>query len=187
MNQGTEKQLSDLLSKYITYLASNINDRFQESLPVVSAFQVFDPLLVPDVGGVGFPDYGEIDVKTMADHFYSESAVKATQLKDEWRKFKYDLTNWQRKVKEELKTKTKTAHGQSIFGTEGTTATSGMQQQKEQAKKKPEVKKRHQSSTGIAPRSLPIEFAPSSSPLPYAVFAPTLFEFDPIKSSSPLD
>ena len=27
----------------------------------------------------------------------------------------------------------------------------------------------------------------SSSPLPYAVFAPTLFEFDPIKSSSPLD
>ena len=27
----------------------------------------------------------------------------------------------------------------------------------------------------------------SSSPLPYAVFAPTLFELDPIKSSSPLD
>ena len=93
-------------------------------------------MLVPDVGGVGFPDYGEIDVKTMADHFYSESAVKATQMKDECRKFKYDLTNWQRKVKEELKTKTKTAHGQSTFGTEGTTATSGMQQQKEQAKKK---------------------------------------------------
>ena len=39
----------------------------------------------------------------------------------------------------------------------------------------------------IAPRSPPIEFAPSSSPLPYAVFAPTLFEFDPIKSSSPFD
>ena len=93
MNQGTEKQLSDLLSKYITCLVSNINDRFQESLPVVSAFQVFDPLLVPDVGGVGFSDYGEIDVKTMADHFYLESAVKATQLKDEWRKFKYDLAN----------------------------------------------------------------------------------------------
>ena len=27
----------------------------------------------------------------------------------------------------------------------------------------------------------------SSSPLLFAVFAPTLFEFDPIKSSSPLD
>ena len=39
----------------------------------------------------------------------------------------------------------------------------------------------------IAPRSPPIEFAPSSSPLPYAVFARTLFEFDPIKSSSPFD
>lgn len=110
MNQGTEKQLSDLLSKYITFLVSNINDRFQESLPVVSAFQVFDPLLVPDVGGVGFSDYGEIDVKTMADHFYSESAVKATQLKDEWRKFKYDLANWKKKVPEELKPKKKTAH-----------------------------------------------------------------------------
>lgn len=147
MNQGTEKQLSDLLSKYITCLVSNINDRFQESLPVVSAFQVFDPLLVPDVGGVGFSDYGEIDVKTMADHFYSESAVKATQLKDEWRKFKYDLANWKKKVPEELKPKKKTAHAQSTSCTEGTTATSGMQQQKEQAKKKPEVKKRQQSST----------------------------------------
>ena len=37
------------------------------------------------------------------------------------------------------------------------------------------------------PLSLPIEFAPSSSPLPYTVFAPTLFEFDPTKSSSPPD
>ena len=37
------------------------------------------------------------------------------------------------------------------------------------------------------PLSPPIEFAPSSSPLPYTVFTPTLFEFDPIKSSSPLD
>lgn len=113
MNQGTEKQLSDLLSKYITCLVSNINDRFQESLPVVSAFQVLDPLLVPDVGGVSFSDYGEIDVKTMADSFYSESAVKTTQLKDKWRKFKYDLANCQKKVPEERKPKMKTAHGQS--------------------------------------------------------------------------
>ena len=43
-------------------------------------------------------------------------------------------------------------------------------------------------SAAFAPyRVRPFEFAPSSSPLPYAVFAPTLFEFDPIKSSSPLD
>ena len=30
-------------------------------------------------------------------------------------------------------------------------------------------------------------FAPSSSPLPYTVFAPTLFEFDPTKPCSPRD
>ena len=72
--------------------------------------------------------------------------MKATQLKDEWREFKYDLANWKKKVPEELKTKTKTDHGQSKSCTEGTTATSGMQQAKEQAKEKPEVK-RHQSST----------------------------------------
>ena len=83
----------------------------------------------------------------MADHFYSEPAVKATQLKDKWRKFKYDLPNWKKKVPEELKPKMKTAYAQSTSCTEGTTATSGMQQQKEQAKKKPEVKKRQQSST----------------------------------------
>ena len=40
--------------------------------------------------------------------------------------------------------------------------------------------------TGIAPCSPPIEFAPSSSPLPYAVFAPTLFEFDPSSRVRPL-
>ena len=33
----------------------------------------------------------------------------------------------------------------------------------------------------------PYRVRPSSSPLPYTVFAPTLFEFDPIKSSSPPD
>ena len=49
--------------------------------------------------------------------------------------------------KPKTKTKNKTAHGQSTSCTEGTTATSGMQQQKEQAKKKPVVKKRHQSPT----------------------------------------
>ena len=38
----------------------------------------------------------------------------------------------------------------------------------------------------IRPRNY-TEFAPSSSPLPYAMFAPTLFEFDPTKSSSPQD
>ena len=54
--------------------------------------------------------------------------MKATQLKDEWREFKYDLANWKKKVPEELKTKTKTDHGQSKSCTEGTTATSGMQQ-----------------------------------------------------------
>ena len=42
-------------------------------------------------------------------------------------------------------------------------------------------------SRRIAPHSPPIKFTPSSLPLPYAVFAPTLFEFYPIKSSSPLD
>ena len=72
--------------------------------------------------------------------------MKATQLKDERRKFKYDLANW-KKDPEELKPKTKTAQRQSTSCTEGTTATSGMQQQKEQAKKKPEVKKRNQSPT----------------------------------------
>ena len=34
-------------------------------------------------------------------------------MKDEWREFKYDLANWKKKVPEELKTKTKTDHGQS--------------------------------------------------------------------------
>ena len=56
-------------------------------------------------------------------------------MKDEWREFKYDLASW-KKVPEELKTKTKRDHGQSKSCTEGTTATSGMLQAKEQAKEK---------------------------------------------------
>ena len=42
-------------------------------------------------------------------------------------------------------------------------------------------------SEGIALRSPSIKFAPLSLPLPYTVFAPTLFEFNPTKSSLPPD
>ena len=38
---------------------------------------------------------------------------------------------------------------------------------------------------GTAPCSPPIVFAPSSSPLPYTVFASTLLEFDPTKPCPP--
>ena len=59
-----EEQLSNLLAKYVRSLKENINRRFDNALPVVSAFSIFDPLAVPNPGSPGFKDYGTNEVRS---------------------------------------------------------------------------------------------------------------------------
>ena len=42
------KDLQGLLQKYIKALVKNIDKRFKSSLPVLSAFSAFDPMLIPN-------------------------------------------------------------------------------------------------------------------------------------------
>ena len=85
--------MHDLCSQYATALTDNIDQRFQHSLPVVSYFRIFDPLSVPNPEFVG---YGQNDIQTLANHFFSgdENISKRLKLEAEWNNFKYELADW---------------------------------------------------------------------------------------------
>ena len=70
LTPAMEEQLSNLLAKYVRSLKENIHRRFDNALPGVSAFSIFDPLAVPNPGSPGFEDYGTNEVKILAKHFY---------------------------------------------------------------------------------------------------------------------
>ena len=106
LTNAVEQELSNLLSNYVNSLKDNIHRRFEDALPVVSAFAIFDPLAIPNPGSPGFKGYGSQQVKTMADHFYSDEPDKEArvdQLKAEWEKFKYDLASWKGEIPKEVK------------------------------------------------------------------------------------
>ena len=45
---SSENFLRNLTTKYVDLLKENIENRFLESLPVLSAFEIFDPNSIPD-------------------------------------------------------------------------------------------------------------------------------------------
>ncbi|KAL9978121.1 hypothetical protein ACROYT_G015606 [Oculina patagonica] len=95
-----EKQLLNLLNNNMNSLKANIHRRFDDALPVVSAFSIFDPLALPNPGSPGFTDYGKREVVILAKHFYSGNP-KEHRLIAEWEKFKYDLASWKPTIPEE--------------------------------------------------------------------------------------
>ena len=46
--ESNVRDLQGLLQKYIKALVKNIDKRFKSSLPVLSAFSAFDPMLIPN-------------------------------------------------------------------------------------------------------------------------------------------
>ena len=70
------REVTCLLSKYVVSLKKNIDHRFQEALPVVSSFSIFDPLAVPPPDDTSFRCYGSSKVKILAAHYYSTQADK---------------------------------------------------------------------------------------------------------------
>lgn len=91
----TEAKMHDLCSQYVTALTDNIDQRFQHSLPVVSSFRIFDPLSMP-IANPEFVGYGQNDIQTLANHFFSgdENSSKRLKLEAEWNNFKYELSDW---------------------------------------------------------------------------------------------
>lgn len=91
-----ETLLKNLTSKYVRALQDNIASRFMDSLPILSAFKIFDPVAVPPKSEQSFSDYGSKEIKILAEYLYQletgESKVQKTEeLICEWRKFKYSI------------------------------------------------------------------------------------------------
>ena len=102
LTAAMEEQLSNVLTKYVTSLKENIHRRFDDALPVVSAFSIFVPLAVPNPESPGFKEYGAKEVKVLAKQFYSGD-TRENQLYAEWEKFKYDLANWKSAIPDAVK------------------------------------------------------------------------------------
>jgi hypothetical protein len=99
-----ESYLQNLTVKYTDSLKDNINNRFSESLPVLSAFKIFDPIAVPNRSDMSFTEYGVAEIKT---HFYQEAVdadqkEKAEELKCEWKKFKYNLLQLKNEIPQHI-------------------------------------------------------------------------------------
>ena len=98
--------LENLLCNYVDALKANTDKRFQESLPVVSAWSIFDPLKVPNKDHPGFKLYGKRQVQTIAKHFTSSMPANQKgsvqeEMKTEFAKLKYDMLTWKQDLPEE--------------------------------------------------------------------------------------
>lgn len=97
-NESSVKDLQRLLQKYIKALVKNIDKRFKSSLPVLSAFSVFDPMLIPDRQSPAFYSHGDAEVQVLAEHFFEGDDSQAEEFKTEWKKLKYDLLSWKEHI-----------------------------------------------------------------------------------------
>lgn len=91
-----ETLLRNLTSKYVHALQDNIASRFNDSLPILSAFKIFDPVAVPPKSDQSFSEYRDKEIKILAEYLYQletgESKVQKTEeLICEWRKFNYSI------------------------------------------------------------------------------------------------
>ena len=76
----------------------NIDKRFKSSLPVLSAFSAFDPMLIPNRQSPAFHSHGDAEVKVLPDHFFDGDDSEADEFKTEWKKLKYDLLSWKEHI-----------------------------------------------------------------------------------------
>ena len=72
---------------------------------MLSAVDIFNPLLVPARNSAEFSNYGEAHVKTLGTFFFKDDVAKQTQIHDEYRGFKDILLQWQ---EEAVKARSKT-------------------------------------------------------------------------------
>lgn len=95
------QEMKTMLVNYTDALIRNMNDRFKESLPVVTALSIFDPVLMPSVGD--FRSYRLADIELVAKHFFPGQDDQQERVKAEWGKLKYDIRDWKIKMPAEIK------------------------------------------------------------------------------------
>ena len=95
--ESNVKDLQERLQKYIKALVKNVDKRFKSSLPVLSVFSAFDPMLIPDRQSPAFHNHRDAEVKVLADHFFHDDS-EAEEFKMEWKNLKYDLLSWKEHI-----------------------------------------------------------------------------------------
>ena len=101
-------EMDRLLKKYVTSLITNINNRFQASMPVLITFSIFDVMAILSIRSQEFKEYGDDHIKSLAEHFFTESEMEEAnvnigKLKAEWGKFKFDLIDWKADLPKDIK------------------------------------------------------------------------------------
>ncbi|XP_078346379.1 zinc finger protein 862-like [Oculina patagonica] len=94
--------LRNLLKKYIQALKENIDSRFKDSMPVISAFAIFNPNAIPNRGTSEFSSYGLKEMATLSMHYFQDDEEAQQQVKAEWEKLKYDLLLWKEQIPQDL-------------------------------------------------------------------------------------
>lgn len=108
------KEMKCMLVKYTAALVGNIDDRFKESMPVLTALSIFDPLLIPN----DIKEYGHAEIELTTKHFYPEENDQQERVKAAWGKLKYDIRDWKTKIPKEIKEGTKKSTEQCPTPTE---------------------------------------------------------------------
>ncbi|XP_052241120.1 zinc finger protein 862-like isoform X2 [Dreissena polymorpha] len=90
MNPREAKELENLFASYIAALIENIDRRFCESSPVLEAFNIFDPMMVPDQREE-IRYYGQTQMQVLAEHYFRDKPEEGDRLKAEWEGLKYHI------------------------------------------------------------------------------------------------
>ena len=107
LSDNKMQELCSLMNRYIVALQDNINNRFEPTLPHVSAFSIFDIADLPNESDPGFEDYGQAEIKIISNHFYGtkeeeEKKMKSAKLLAQWENFKFEMVAWKKQVPQTL-------------------------------------------------------------------------------------
>ncbi|XP_051873568.1 LOW QUALITY PROTEIN: uncharacterized protein LOC127571324 [Pristis pectinata] len=98
LEAGDEAELSGLLEAYTAGLAADLRRRFGASGPLLAAFSVFNPLLVPEPGSAAFPAHGQAEVGALAAHYHPGDPEAEARLQAEWARLRLQLPGWRDEV-----------------------------------------------------------------------------------------
>ena len=76
ITENDKKMLGNLLSAYVSGLAKNITSRFNDCLSVLSSFSILSPVALPKSTSPEFKEYGNKEIKILADHFFKRRKRK---------------------------------------------------------------------------------------------------------------
>ena len=93
MNKAAENELERLLGKYIDSLCQNIKDRLGDAPSVITAFSVFDAVMMPPSDSQAYSNYGNDLVTVLGEHFFPNSTTQVSKLLCQWSQLKFFLAS----------------------------------------------------------------------------------------------